>query len=834
MTLVIDSSPWDDRPAAAIRFLELGAWLLTTCAVLAAIAGAVWLAIDQAPGGLRLERLTLTAAVGEQVSLDLPALGQRPIPGRRFEPVQLRRTEAGWQIGPGPDGARVVLVGPEGDRWPLISARLEDGQTITMRGRSIRVATVTDDTLKLVDTDSGHGVTWRAGRLIPDDGRLYPSCSTEGARLLGRLRRALPLPWLGPERTIFTLGGAVTCPQRWAVAGLPSQAVRIRHRPGVFRIAPGAADAPLYLGTTDYRDLAQLWVPLDDVRMMIAGRTRYRVTAAGATLTLTPVAHRDRLDGPPAASPPHGQERAYAVLPWIGAGASLDAVWHATSPTDRAVVAGALVIQVVTVLLAYLATPPRRRWALGPPILVAPFAVAVLVGLALVVGHRDTLDLAVVLGLAGLAWLGATLVLALTGRLRGLAGLIWCLVTALIGAGLVTQLQLAAGGNNDRWLGLVWKQAVCLPPTAVLAAGLAALPRPVLAALAARLLVDPAPGWVGLRWLPVLAVLGGLLALAVGGSERGVAGVLPSEPAKAVFVLVLAALGAWFTHLVGVSSRATRWPAVMVRMLAALLGLVGPMVAVLAAVRDLSPVLILGLVGLVWLGHLSLAVLTLPRRFGPVSAWSLAPPLAAFVVLGLMLALALLVVRIGDDGPQLSETARRIDRLAIWQDPDLYPVTGDQHLQAKKLIAESPLAVDPAHAFGVNGREVRLPAIEHDFIAVFLIARFGVAAAAGVIALQAMVLLALLWLSAACLSWPTGDRDFQPRFGAFLGFTLSGLATALAVHWLIGWSNPLGLLPVMGQPMTFFAAGTSHLLGFGAPVLLAGLLAAWIDQARRE
>ena len=53
------------------------------------------------------------------------------------------------------------------------------------------------------------------------------------------------------------------------------------------------------------------------------------------------------------------------------------------------------------------------------------------------------------------------------------------------------------------------------------------------------------------------------------------------------------------------------------------------------------------------------------------------------------------------------------------------------------------------------------------------------------------------------------------------------LAWMHAVHWGIAWCNTLGLLPVMGQPMTWVAAGNSHLLGFALPTLTIALVTAW-------
>jgi cell division protein FtsW (lipid II flippase) len=51
-------------------------------------------------------------------------------------------------------------------------------------------------------------------------------------------------------------------------------------------------------------------------------------------------------------------------------------------------------------------------------------------------------------------------------------------------------------------------------------------------------------------------------------------------------------------------------------------------------------------------------------------------------------------------------------------------------------------------------------------------------------------------------------------------------------HWLISWGNVLGLLPIMGQPMTWISSGNSHLLALGLPTVLLALLAARVLDVR--
>ena len=49
-------------------------------------------------------------------------------------------------------------------------------------------------------------------------------------------------------------------------------------------------------------------------------------------------------------------------------------------------------------------------------------------------------------------------------------------------------------------------------------------------------------------------------------------------------------------------------------------------------------------------------------------------------------------------------------------------------------------------------------------------------------------------------------------------------------HWLISWGNTLGLLPVMGQPMTWLTAGNSHIVGFALLIGFLATVTGWINN----
>ncbi|HEV7327575.1 MAG TPA: hypothetical protein VGN91_21120 [Bosea sp. (in: a-proteobacteria)] len=124
---------------------------------------------------------------------------------------------------------------------------------------------------------------------------------------------------------------------------------------------------------------------------------------------------------------------------------------------------------------------------------------------------------------------------------------------------------------------------------------------------------------------------------------------------------------------------------------------------------------------------------------------------------------------------------------------------------------------------------VRLPVVQNDFIATFLMVRFGLPTGLALLAAQVITVFGLLALAASLLR-ERAMGSAQEGANKGMAIILVGIATIFALHWSISWGNALGLLPVMGQPMTFIAAATSHHMLMALPsiaiALIAGRLAA--------
>ncbi|MEZ5870469.1 MAG: hypothetical protein R3D32_01240 [Nitratireductor sp.] len=120
---------------------------------------------------------------------------------------------------------------------------------------------------------------------------------------------------------------------------------------------------------------------------------------------------------------------------------------------------------------------------------------------------------------------------------------------------------------------------------------------------------------------------------------------------------------------------------------------------------------------------------------------------------------------------------------------------------------------------------ISVPVVQNDFIGAYLVARFGIGAAFAVMILQSLVVVFCgVLFFAVRPPERVGTGEYLTR--QFLRMALVGVATLFMLHWSIAWSNVLGLLPIMGQPMTFIAAATSHHLFMVLPAMMIIILAA--------
>jgi len=206
--------------------------------------------------------------------------------------------------------------------------------------------------------------------------------------------------------------------------------------------------------------------------------------------------------------------------------------------------------------------------------------------------------------------------------------------------------------------------------------------------------------------------------------------------------------------------------------------------------------------------------------------WMLVRPV---ILLGLVGFLALMYW-VYNNPEQVPDGFPQKDRIMVWAQPDLHPHSGSQVLGSMDLVGQGKW--DGARDwFGKNGQSQTLPAVQDDFITAFLINRFGGIAGLLLLATQLSYVLLIFGLGRV-VERQMEEGDFREQnAGVVIGFTLYGLAWMSVAHWLISWGNTLGLLPVMGQPMTWMTAGNSHLIAFALVILTMALITGWLSLA---
>ena len=119
---------------------------------------------------------------------------------------------------------------------------------------------------------------------------------------------------------------------------------------------------------------------------------------------------------------------------------------------------------------------------------------------------------------------------------------------------------------------------------------------------------------------------------------------------------------------------------------------------------------------------------------------------------------------------------------------------------------------------------LRVPVVQFDFPAAFLIGRFGLGFGWMLICVQSALLLFGTVGFLQILSNDAGS-EIDARARRFLSIVLFGSVTLFALHWIISWSNALGLFPVMGQPMSWLSAGVSHQILMVFPCVISMIVA---------
>ena len=117
-----------------------------------------------------------------------------------------------------------------------------------------------------------------------------------------------------------------------------------------------------------------------------------------------------------------------------------------------------------------------------------------------------------------------------------------------------------------------------------------------------------------------------------------------------------------------------------------------------------------------------------------------------------------------------------------------------------------------------------VPVVQSDFAATYIVTRHGNAAATLLIALQACFIFLVIGLYLKLQAKRSRD-PVETGADQALACIALGAGMLFLMQWILAWSNAFGLLPVMGQPMTWLSAGTSHHLFMAIPASLVLLVA---------
>jgi len=778
-------------------------------------------------------------------------------------------TAQGWQLS---NLAVDKKVDVQTTRFPTRFIRrfaLQVGDRLIAKDFDIEVKQTQLNQLVLYDHNNKVTAQWQGSALSFSHQRpLYPYCDRKGIKaVVSQWRDSFYWAWLSQdnsvEKRLFTLGGQVDCTSRWAQTNLKPDSLRFLWMDNRFWVGAGrhAVRVQIKRGSKSY-DLNQVSLAVNGsegkVKRLILGRTHYQLSATDKRLSLLPTHNQPVFiqasdintsqydisagDRNEMAEQQHALKLAaqkkqleaekrsealkaqgifthYANYDWIGA-----------IPTGRTVgivnlaIAWSITLLLASFVLTFRQGYHRASYALRLSGLISTLLLATTV--SLLVFSKATLG--TLLSFTWLIAVWATLIQLFSGRLYGLAARIWSLGILLAGMGLLVLTQLAVGSDNTRWLGFPSETAFWLMQLALWVALLSLAPlENVLDAL--MRLLHPAQyrvviGKFSLPHFAYLGLISGVVALllaqSLGGKEEGVFGIQPVELAKFAFIIAMARL-LWFLRDIRTiysEYYQNNRIAILFKLFLSTFAVVLLGAFLLAfGVNDNSPIFIVGFLSLafLWLAFID------PLVPNSRSQW-----LSQGAIVALMLFIIVMSVFLYLNPPAYNSHFPQAERFRSWSNPLLYPEAASQLLNSLQRVGEGGWF--GTGWFGKNGVVMSLPAVQDDFIAAFMLNRFGGWIGVLLMTAQFLWLVSLFKLS-AWLRTTSAAPKVQTAF-QLLGYVLFGLAWVHLLHWLISWSNILGWLPIMGQPMTWLSAGNSHLLVIGIPTLLFGLIAAWIKQ----
>lgn len=780
--------------------------------------------VTQMPTVYVLEKLRLTPSANS-ITLGATALGQHPdrpaSAARQHLQAQYDTKKQAWSLANVSNkNAQAQCIGETqascvgGEIFELRRIRLQTGDALQFGDTHLKVEAVGARNIQLTSDTPPFQANWDGQRLQVSGQENFGHCPHSWKPYFpSGLLPYMPLRWqqsLGIDG--FTVGGKVQCHDRLAVPGIPFNTARIASNGrDMFLYPQPQTDLRVWRGGKPL-DTDETGTPASTLQSVILGKTHYDISEtdnvkSGKDLILQPIintVHHGFTQVPP-------NEGLAVTGTWSAEPQALGSMFLPNLRLSSEISAALLLLAGIWLAIAV----PIWRHDLLADTRKTTIRLALLLPLAglWVANHLLAIHLSGLLGLTWLMWVWASTVLWETGYLRSTqVAWLWLVVILVIGIGTLTLAQLGAGADTSRQLGFAFRHMQLLIATAFLICLLGLIPFPLL---------QRGWGWLvttQVRWW----LLGGLLAFmllqSLFGDEKGLWGFQPLEAAKTVLVLLLAGVvlnwqSAQRLNALEWRENRSHWMGRFLRIIAVVTITLG---AVASWVHDFSPLLIVGGLLIAYTGHYA------PRRW----RWGVAAFVAGVFVGGVALY----------QHPTWLEWLMWLpqpERLLVWVQPWQYPDTGHQLQLALQATHAEGNGWGGMGCFGNNGAIMDVPVLQSDFILTFFLHKAG--GIAGIVLLT----LQLIWLGimiqvASQLPMPAESNAREQRLPAlFLSYAVFGMAWMQALHWLISWGNALGVLPVMGQPMTWMSSGNSHLLAVGVPSLLLTLLAAmWLNQTK--
>ncbi|MGE4014324.1 MAG: hypothetical protein AB7G15_19550, partial [Alphaproteobacteria bacterium] len=504
----------------------------------------IWQAWHKAPTGSVAQDIVIEAK-NAPLTLGFSELGQRAGPrAAAAQHLRITRQGAEWVLFNVSTGKRVLVSSTQSSGRFLERWQLRQGDRISFDGADFTVTQLSGTSLTLVERGTNREVTWTGGSLMPKGETLHTLCRNTLSRWL-QTGKWISRDWLTsdkPELRLFSIGGGITCSDRWEVAKLPLNAAFVVWQNGRYWVAPGTRRPDTLFfrqGQTRGTSFADIALPLTGelgrVTSLIVGSTRYVLAATPERLTFQPLTNRDFFyeDEP---QPPNATRWS-----WIGDGNKVRA-WMVQRTV--AIGFGVLAAAIAALLILFWwrkRHPHEPGWLIHTLAAVVPSLIGLWVTLLLQqrTGQPDAI---LPVAAAGAAWFWATFMLTWSGRMSGFPAWIWLFAMTLVAIGTVNMFQLGAGADNTRWLGYAGSHVLILGGFGW-----------AMAMLTAVSIVTWRRLWLFMfnreTFFTLLAILliGLLMMQFIVGSQEGLAGIQPVEMVKTVLVVLLGYIGLHIT-----------------------------------------------------------------------------------------------------------------------------------------------------------------------------------------------------------------------------------------------------------------------------------------------